>query len=226
MRAFPELAKVEGGLIVSCQALAGEPLHGPVHMSAMARAALKAGAAGIRANGADDIKAIRAATDRPIIGIKKVRDSDGAVFITPDADAAREVVEAGSSIVALDCTHRHHPDAEELQALIAFIQDDLGVPAMADIATLDDGIRAAELGAAVVATTLVPGTSPDFDLLRALLDGVTTPVIAEGHFWNPEELVRALHMGTHAVVIGAAITDPYLITARFLESVRSWSHVR
>lgn len=226
MTSFPQLAAVQGGLIVSCQALAGEPLHGPVHMVAMARAALKAGAAGIRANGVDDIRAIRAATDRPIIGIKKVPDRDGSLFITPDADAAREVVEAGSDIVALDCTHRRHPDAGELRDLIAFIQDDLGAPAMADVATLDDGVRAAELGPAVVATTLVPGESPDFDLLRELLARIATPVIAEGHYWRSEELVRALHMGTHAVVIGAAITDPYLITARFLEAVRSWSRVR
>jgi N-acylglucosamine-6-phosphate 2-epimerase len=72
----------------------------------------------------------------------------------------------------------------------------------------------------------VPGESPDFDLLGRILAGVETLVIAEGHYWRPEELVRALHIGAHAVVIGAAITDPYLITTRFLDTVKSWSPLR
>ena len=51
----------KGALVVSCQARADNPLHGPIHMAAMARAAEQGGAQGIRANGADDIAAIRAA---------------------------------------------------------------------------------------------------------------------------------------------------------------------
>ena len=55
----------KGALVVSCQARADNPLHGPVFMSAMARAAEAGGAAGIRANGADDVAAIRAVTHAP-----------------------------------------------------------------------------------------------------------------------------------------------------------------
>ena len=50
----------KGALVVSCQARADNPLHGPVYMSAMARAAEAGGARGIRANGAEDVAAIRA----------------------------------------------------------------------------------------------------------------------------------------------------------------------
>ena len=49
----------KGALVVSCQARADNPLHGPVYMSAMAQAAEAGGALGIRANGA------RASTLRP-----------------------------------------------------------------------------------------------------------------------------------------------------------------
>jgi N-acylglucosamine-6-phosphate 2-epimerase len=58
-------------LVVSCQARADNPLHGPDYMAALARAAEQGGAAAIRANGAEDIAAIRAATSLPIIGILK-----------------------------------------------------------------------------------------------------------------------------------------------------------
>ena len=45
------IPQLKGKLIVSCQALEGNPLKGAVFMSAMARAAVKGGAAAIRANG-------------------------------------------------------------------------------------------------------------------------------------------------------------------------------
>lgn len=59
------------GLIVSCQTRGPSPLAGPAFMSAMATAAMTAGASGIRANGAADIAAIRVVVDLPIIGIDK-----------------------------------------------------------------------------------------------------------------------------------------------------------
>lgn len=74
---------VKGKLIVSCQALEDEPLHSPFIMSKMALAAKEGGAAGIRANSAEDIRAIKAETGLPVIGIVK-RDYEGSeVYITP-----------------------------------------------------------------------------------------------------------------------------------------------
>ena len=45
-----------GSLIVSCQARADNPLHGPVFMGAMALAARDGGARAIRANGPDGVR--------------------------------------------------------------------------------------------------------------------------------------------------------------------------
>ncbi|MDU6315646.1 MAG: N-acetylmannosamine-6-phosphate 2-epimerase, partial [Enterococcus faecalis] len=62
---------MKGALIVSCQALADEPLHSSFIMSKMALAAKQGGAKGIRANSVVDIRGIRKEVDLPIIGIIK-----------------------------------------------------------------------------------------------------------------------------------------------------------
>ena len=69
MDALGQLRSLAGGLVVSCQAREGNPLHGPVFMAAMAQAAMLGGAVGIRADGVEDISAIAAAvgSDVPIM---------------------------------------------------------------------------------------------------------------------------------------------------------------
>ena len=93
------------GLVVSCQARADNPLHGPQFMGAMALAARDGGAVAIRANGPADIAAVKA-SGLPVIGIHKVFSDAFPVYITPDFAAAEAIVAAGAAIVALDCTER------------------------------------------------------------------------------------------------------------------------
>ena len=104
------LKKLQGGLVVSCQARSESPLYGSAIMAAMAQAAaLLGGAVGIRANGPADIAAIRSVVSLPIIGIYKQQLAGCDVYITPTLDSARQVVEAGADIVALDVTNRPPP---------------------------------------------------------------------------------------------------------------------
>ena len=72
------------GLIVSSQALEGNPLRNSEYLAVMAQAAALGGAKAIRANGVEDIRQIRKRTDLPIIGIDKRKDSSGRTVITPD----------------------------------------------------------------------------------------------------------------------------------------------
>ena len=65
------LDKLKGGLIVSCQALANEPLHSSFIMGRMALAAKQGGAVGIRAQSQEDILEIEKNVELPIIGIVK-----------------------------------------------------------------------------------------------------------------------------------------------------------
>lgn len=214
---------LRGRLVVSCQAYPGEPLRDPDAMRRMALAVLAGGAAGIRAQGVEDLRAIRAATDTPLIGLWK--DGDSGVLITPTAAHARAVAEAGADVVALDATDRPRPDGRPLVESVEAVHR-AGRLVMADVSTEAEGIRAAELGADLVGTTLSGYTDgsprssgPDLDLVRRLAEALTIPVIAEGRIHTPEDAVRALALGAHAVVVGTAITHPTTLTRWFTRAI-------
>lgn len=225
--AAAELARLRGRLVVSCQAREGNPLHGPAFMAAMAEAAVLGGAAGIRADGAADVAAIRAAIgpDVPIMGIAKAKQPDGSLFITPDAAGARGVIAAGARLVALDGTTRPRPGGETLAEVVAAIHA-AGGAALADVGTLADARHALAAGVDAVGTTLSGYTpdspkqaGPDFDLLAALVRECPVPVFAEGRVWTREEARRALDLGAAFVVVGTAITNPTAITQRFVAAL-------
>ncbi len=219
------LKRVRGGLIVSCQALEDEPLHGSAIMARMALAAQQGGAVGIRANGPDDIRAIRHAVPLPIIGLYK--DGREGVYITPTFAHARAVAQAGADVIAIDATARPRPGGETLADLIHRIHSELNRPIMADVSTLEEAQAAADCGADLVGPTLAGYTpySPPADdpisLLRAIVQAPPVPVIAEGRIHTPEQARAALAAGALAVVVGSAITRPQWITARFAEAVAS-----
>jgi putative N-acetylmannosamine-6-phosphate epimerase len=194
-------------------------------MAAMARAAAAGGAVAIRANGAADVAAIRAAVDLPIVGIAKRWTAGRDVYITPGIDDARAVAAAGAAVIALDATPRAR-DGAPLAELVARIKAELGTPVFADVSTVEEGVAAARLGCDVVATTLSGTTpysprqdGPDLDLVAALAAALAIPVVAEGRFWTPDEVAAAFARGAHAVVIGTAITNPREITRRFARAV-------
>ena len=216
------------GLVVSCQARADNPLHGPRFMGAMALAARDGGAVAIRANGPDDIRAVKAA-GLPVVGIHKVFSDHHPVYITPDLAAVEAIVAAGAEVVALDCTHR--PRAGEAPGLLVRRALDLGAEVFADISTMEEGLAAAGLGATYVATTLSGYTAatepkpaePDFVLLETLATRLAVPVIAEGRYNTPACVRRAFDLGAHAVVVGTMITNPREITRSFVtDGVPSW----
>ncbi|WP_404980606.1 N-acetylmannosamine-6-phosphate 2-epimerase [Carboxydichorda subterranea] len=225
------LESLAGGLIVSCQAGEGDPLHGPHFMAEMAKAAYQGGARGIRANGAADIRAIRQAVPLPIVGIVKRHYPGSPVYITPTLAEALEVLDAGADVAACDATARPRPGGWTLERLVEEMRARSAVPLMADVSSVEEGVRAARLGFDVVATTLVGyagdheplGYRPDFALIERMVAEVTgrfgVPVIVEGHIWEPDQARRCLELGAFAVVVGTAITRPQLITRRFVEAM-------
>lgn len=221
--------RLAGGLIVSCQAREGHPLHDAVVIAAMAKAAVAGGAVGLRINGEEDIRAVRRSIDVPVIGIRKVSTADSPIYITPTFEDARIVAEAGADIIALDATARPRRGGERLDDLIPRIKEALGRPVMADVATLEEGVRAAELGADLVATTLSgytgAGTTsedPDLELVWKLVAAKRAPVVAEGRYHTPAQVREALRAGAFAVVVGRAITDPLMLTKAFVEATKGF----
>lgn len=217
----PVVMSLRGRLIVSCQATAGDPTYGPPFMAAFARAAQIGGAGGIRASGPDDIRAIKAATDLPVIGIQKAPGPDGRTLITPSLEAAAPLVAAGADIVALDATDRPRPGGLTAAQLIARLRAELRVPIMADVEWPAEASAAVDAGADIVAPTLsvfhCADYTPDIEMVVALAH-LPVPVIAEGNYWTPEQVRAAFDAGAWAVVIGSAITRPWLITQRFVEA--------
>lgn len=212
-------------LIVSCQAPEDDVFHSPEDLAKFAIAAQQGGAAGIRANDPMAIRAIRSVVDLPIIGIQKTPSTDGGWLITGSFEAARDLVEAGADIVALDCSIR----GQKTGALerIRQIKTELKVSVMADIATLEEALAAQNAGADLVSTTLRGYTSdtsnsqvfePSF--VELLSQKLTIPVVAEGRISNPEQAQEALTAGAFAVVVGTAITSPQELTRRFASSVK------
>jgi N-acylglucosamine-6-phosphate 2-epimerase len=222
------LESLRGGLIVSCQALEDEPLHGAHIMAAMARAAVQGGGAGIRANGPEDITAIRQAVGVPVIGLYKETLPRFSVYITPTLRHAQAVAAAGADIIAIDATDRPRPGGLDAVTFIAQVKAATGKPVLADIATYAEGLAAAQAGADALSTTLSGYTDdspqqeePDFDLLRRLVGALSVPVIAEGRIARPEQAAQALRLGAYAVVVGSAITRPQWITRQFSSAVRA-----
>ena len=211
-----------GGLVVSCQAPPGSPLRAPVHMAAMARAAIAGGACGLRAEGSEDIAAVVRAAGAPVIGLRKRRVEGSDVYITPSLEDARAVVAAGAAIVAVDATLRERPGGIGPGAFLTRLRAELEAPILADVDSLEAGVRAREAGADAVATTLSgytgpgpPPTGPDLELVAALAARLDCPVLAEGRYATPDDVRAAFATGAFAVVVGTAITEPVALTRRF-----------
>jgi putative N-acetylmannosamine-6-phosphate epimerase len=217
------LERLRGGVIVSVQPVRGGPLDRPDIVRAMALAALAGGAAGLRIEGLRDLAAVRAVTDRPIIGLIK-RDLPGlGVRITPLADDVRALAYGGADIVAVDATARPRP--APLGDLLLAIRD-AGRLAMADLADAVEAQAAVALGFPILGTTLAGYTgggpepeAPDLALVRELAK-LGRFTIAEGNVRTPELAAAARAAGADAVCVGSAITRPEHATAWFVGAVR------
>lgn len=219
--------QIKGGIVVSCQAHEEDGLYGPENMALMAKAAELGGAVGIRADDPKHIAAIRRTVKLPIIGIYKEDVEGYATRITLNMDRAKEIFEAGSDIIALDCTNRPHPYGTTGIEMIKQIKEQFGCLVMADISNFEEGVAAANAGADLVATTLsgytdyTPHTEgPDFELVERLANTISVPVICEGRIASPEHARRLLHMGVHAIVVGSMITRPMWITKQYADMMK------
>lgn len=224
------LKQLQGRLVVSCQAAPSPSLEDSGVLAAIAKAAVAGGSAGIRADGPENVRAIRERTGVPVVGIWKRMFPDSDVFITPRLQDALAVAEAGAEVVAMDATSRPRPEGERLEEIVCEMKARTNAALMADVSELGEGLRAAELGFDCVSTTLsgyvgepkAPADAPpDLDLVEALVNrlGERVPVVAEGRIASPDQAAEALRRGAFAVVVGTAITRPQVLTRNFCEAL-------
>jgi len=231
MEYLNSVANVKNGLIVSCQFDANDPFNKPEHISLFALSCQMGGAAGIRTEGKESVKAVKSKVALPVIGLNQSVYPDGFVLITGDFKEVDEIIEAGADIVALDVTGRVRPNGLTGFEFLKRVRiAHPGTLLLADVSTFEEGVQAAELGADMVSTTLSGYTAAtvqkaregvDFDLIEQLSDSLVVPVIAEGRILLPSEAAHALELGAYAVVVGAAITKPIVITQMFVHEIQN-----
>jgi N-acylglucosamine-6-phosphate 2-epimerase len=213
------LARLRGGLVVSCQPVDGGPMDTPGIVAAMAAAAASGGAAAVRIEGIENLRAARAAVTVPIIGIIKRDLPDSPVRITPLLEDVAALAASGADIIAVDGTDRQRPAA--IADLLHAIHT-TGRLAMADCATASDGAACKALGFDILGTTLsgytaetsTAGPDPDFELIRAFR-ALGAFTMAEGRFNTTDLAACALAAGADAVTVGTALTRLEVMTGWF-----------
>ena len=213
---IPSTEQLDQGLIVSVQAPLGSPMRDPEVIAAMAEAAMRNGAVGVRLESPEHIGAVRRRCPQAlIVGLWKCTFPDSSVYITPGWREMQAVWSAGADVIAIDATQRPRPDQQDLAELIQRCRTELRAPLMADIDSVANGIRAAELGCDWVGTTLfgyteatADQTPPALQLLPELRYELSTSVrlICEGGIATPSAAKAALNAGADNVVVGTAIT--------------------
>ncbi|MFZ1771540.1 MAG: N-acetylmannosamine-6-phosphate 2-epimerase, partial [Caldilinea sp.] len=101
------------------------------------------------------------------------------------------------------------------------------------ISTYAEGMAAEAAGADCISTTMSGYTpdsvaleGPDIDLVAALARALKTPLLAEGRYYTPDQVLAALRAGATSVVVGGAITRPQEITKRFVRAVEKSENER
>ena len=195
------LSKIRGQMIISCQAVEGEPLYVEEKsvMYLMARAAKQAGTPAIRTSSIRDVIAIKEETGLPVIGLVKIQYPGYEGYITPTMKEVDDLVAAGSDVVALDCTMRKRGDGKTINQFIEEIRAKYpDIVLMADISNYEEGVNAWKCGVDIVGTTMSGYTDytpkldqPDYELMRRLSADLDIPVIGEGKIHTPEQAVEA-----------------------------------
>jgi len=228
---LPERQDLQSGLIVSVQAPEGSPMRHPDVIAAMAEASLNNGAVGVRLESPEHIGAVRRRCPKAlIVGLWKRTFPGSSVYITPSWPEIQAVWSAGADVIALDATERTRPGEEDLAQLIARARSELGAVLMADVDSIENGLRAAELGCHWVGTTLYGYTEataaakpPAWSLLGPLRQQLPVEVllVCEGGITSAEQARRALADGADAVVVGTAITGVDLQVAAYRRALAS-----
>ena len=222
------MSALKRGLIVSCQAVKGEPLYGYGIMHLFAKAAKAGGATGIRAL-VDDIDSIKDEVGLPIIGLVKECYDDSEIYITPTKAEIDRLLKTKCDVICMDATLRDRPAGETLEELYNYARANAGGrEIMAEIYTIEEAINADRLGFDYISTTMrgyTPYTKqyqiPDVDFMAECKAKIKNArLIAEGGVFETSHMEAISKINPYAVVVGSAITRPAVITERLLGALQ------
>jgi len=221
--------KIKPGIILSVQLEPTDPIVDPCFVLSMGKIAESVGATAVRTNGGKHVKILKQNLRIPVIGLVKNRAYEA--YITPTFDDVKEVVSSGCDVVAIDCTRRNRPIP--LEELFGMIRTNFPyVEIIADIADEIDAQQVLPLKPDYIATTLSGYTEytkntwlPNIRLVKELASFSLVPVIAEGGYSTEKEIVEAFLSGAYAVVIGTAITRPWVTLSKFIEAFRNINNI-
>ncbi|PJG82805.1 N-acetylmannosamine-6-phosphate 2-epimerase [Caviibacterium pharyngocola] len=217
------LEKIRYGLIASCQPVDDGPMDSPEIVAAMAQASVIGGAAGLRIEGVENLKAVRKVVNIPIIGIVKRDLPDSPVRITPFLQDIEDLAAAGADIIAVDGTDRARP--VDIESAVKKIKE-VGCLSMADCSNLKEGLYCQQLGFDIVGSTMSGYTGgevpeePDYQLVKDL-KAAGCYVMAEGRYNTPELAKTAIEIGADAVTVGSALTRLEHIVSWFAGAIKS-----
>lgn len=229
------LKELKGGLIVSCQMEKHAPCYSEDMVELLAKAAVWAGACGLRIEGVENVRRMKELFEIPVIGLVKNHREDTEVFMTPSMKEVDALVEAGAEIIAVDGTERMI-DGRKASEIIPQIKKKYPeILIFADVRDVPDALNSLELGADIVAPTFyrfkkdAKSTDlPDWEMFADMCRECAGKgiVIMEGKIWTPDEAIRALHYGAHAVVVGSSITRPHITARRFVDHMQGFPEKR
>lgn len=204
-------AQLNGGLIASCQPVPVGPMDKDEIVLAMALACQAGGAAAVRIEGVRRVQLVADALRIPVIGIVKRDLPDSLVRITPFIADVIALAKAGACIIAVDATTRRRPTP--VQDLLSAITSNNAL-AMADCATVGEGLTAHNLGFEFIGSTLSGYTadtacSEDAPAAADMVTALSAAgcwVIAEGRIRSAADAAAARRWGANAVTVGSALT--------------------
>ncbi len=221
--------------IVSCQAVEDEPMYGgPFVIERLVKSALAGGAQGIRISQRENIKPILKIVpkDIPVICITKKMSKDSEVYITPDLEDLKFLMDEGAKIIAIDATLRKRPKESLKQMVEWFLNHKTDQKLMADCSNLEDVRNAFKLGFDLIGTTLrgytadtkgQSNTENNFAFIKQIIElnkQYHKEIIVEGGINTPQMLKKAMDLDISGVVVGSAITRPKFITEQFLKALK------
>ncbi len=229
------LDSLKNGLVVSCQVKKNDPQYIEGIIPALAKGAIWGGAVGLRINEPENIRDVRAITDLPIIGLWKIHRDDTEVFMTPNMDAVKAVIEAGADIVAIDGTDRLIDGGKGYDIIAKIKAEYPNVLIFADCRDDEDAVESLARGADIVAPTFYrfgknakSSDLPDWEMFSRMCDRCADKglVFMEGKVWTPDDCIRAFHYGAHAVVVGTILTRVNITTRRFVDHIQGFKEKR